>query len=279
MGRVAVMNVLTLSVTARSAHTKTTTSSQAGLSGRVPIPQRRRSKRQRGKVTGRPHTSTSRRIATLRGGTRPLTSGRLRRERPQMPEVRNVSVPALVAGPHAQVPRLPPRLEKPMTYRCNSCGSTFSGWTSEDPAHPEDGWLTELCAALGWQGGTIHDALKEVRRLSAQPVAPSGEPTTGAREALGLALDACRLVSEVKPIPVSFLRAKLEAALAAHAAPDGDARDAARYRFIRAAENARGDGEGSAICKMWAVVVALESTPEQMDAAIDAAMHPTPEKE
>lgn len=25
--------------------------------------------------------------------------------------------------------------------------------------------LAELCAALGWQGGTIHDALKEVRRL------------------------------------------------------------------------------------------------------------------
>ncbi len=27
------------------------------------------------------------------------------------------------------------------------------------------GWLPDLLAALGWQGGTVHDALAEVRKL------------------------------------------------------------------------------------------------------------------
>jgi len=34
--------------------------------------------------------------------------------------------------------------------------------TEDDPAI-----LADLCEALGWQGGTIHDAIAEVRRLKA----------------------------------------------------------------------------------------------------------------
>ncbi len=33
-------------------------------------------------------------------------------------------------------------------------------------------WLPELRAALGWQGGTIHDALQAVRRLATPPPLP-----------------------------------------------------------------------------------------------------------
>lgn len=53
---------------------------------------------------------------------------------------------------------------------------------------------------------------------------------------------------------------------------DALSNDARRYRFIRDPANSKGKEEGDRICEMWRVILAIDSTPEQMDAAIDVAI-------
>lgn len=53
---------------------------------------------------------------------------------------------------------------------------------------------------------------------------------------------------------------------------DALSNDARRYQFIRDPANSKGKTEGDHICEMWRVILAIGSTPEQMDAAIDAAI-------
>ena len=64
------------------------------------------------------------------------------------------------------------------------------------------------------------------------------------------------------PDEVTALRAELAEAK----------KDAERYRFIRASENARGTEPYDYLCNMWAAIVSVDTSPEGMDAAIDAAL-------
>jgi len=108
---------------------------------------------------------------------------------------------------------------------------------AELEAHDAPPWLPELCAALGWSGGTIHQALAAVRRLVEAP----GE-SEGARHARQVQLDE---------VALALGPARMEAAGGVHYEAvaqlvherDHHAR-ASVAAMQRRTESARGDGSG-----------------------------------
>jgi len=65
-------------------------------------------------------------------------------------------------------PELRPHCER-CSGECDVEGCEAPGCNPPAATHaplPRRAWLNELLAALGWQGGTIHDALQEVKRLA-----------------------------------------------------------------------------------------------------------------
>lgn len=97
-------------------------------------------------------------VRDLAGRVRELEA---RASRPQAGERDPANPVQTTACPHTD-----PLVIDGHTAWCADCGALFGMGTWRAPRQRTDPpWLGDLLEALGWQGGTIHDAIREVQRL------------------------------------------------------------------------------------------------------------------